>query len=74
MFDETKIPHPLATVSLRNGIQSVVIRDEKIIPTQLCKTTVTPDKAEIKKQLKAGVEIDGAELVTGQQTISVRMK
>jgi len=72
--DETKIPHPLATVSLRNGMQSVVIKDEKAIPTQLCKTTVTPDKAEIKKQLKAGVEIDGAELVTGQQTISVRMK
>ena len=55
-------------------MQSVVIHDEKAIPTQLCKTTVTPDKAEIKKQLKAGVEIDGAYLFTGEQTISVRMK
>ncbi len=72
--NQSKIPHPLGTVSLRKGTESVVITNEKEIPSQLCKTTVTPDKAEIKKQLQAGVQIDGAELVTGPQTISVRMK
>jgi len=72
--DEKKIPHPLATISLRNGMESVVIRNEKEIPSQLCKVTSTPDKTEIKKQLKAGVQIEGAELVTGPQTVSVRMK
>tara|TARA_R110002167_G_scaffold34895_9_gene111493 strand:+ start:191 stop:643 length:453 start_codon:yes stop_codon:yes gene_type:complete len=71
---ENKIPHPLATVSLRNGMDSVVINNPEAIPTQLCKTTIVPDKAEIKKQLKAGVEIEGAELVTGPSTISIRMK
>ena len=71
---QTKIPHSLGTVSLRQGTESVVIHNEKEIPSQLCKVTVTPDKTEIKKQLKAGVQIDGAELVTGPQTISIRMK
>jgi len=72
--NQSKIPHPLGTVSLRKGTESVAITNEKEIPSQLCRTTVTPDKAEIKKQLQAGVQIDGAELVTGPQTISIRMK
>lgn len=72
--NQKKIPHPLATVSLRSGVESLIIRNEEAIPTQLCKVTSTPDKTEIKKQLKAGVQIEGAELVTGPQTISIRMK
>jgi|TARA_R110000868_G_scaffold71036_1_gene208520 RNAse (barnase) inhibitor barstar len=71
---QTKIPHGIATVSLRNGVESLVIRDEAQIPSQLCKVFTEPDRAEIKKQLKAGVEIEGAELTTGPQTISIRMK
>ena len=59
---------------MRKGTESVAITNEKEIPTQLCKVTSTPDKTEIKKQLKAGVQIEGAELVTGPQTISIRMK
>lgn len=69
-----KIPHPLGTVSLRAGSQSVVITDEKEIPSQLCKVTVTPDKAAIKKYLQAGEAVAGAELVTGEETISIRIK
>lgn len=69
-----KIPHTLATISLRRGAESVAIQNEKEIPSQLCKVTVTPDKTEIKKQLKAGVSIDGAELVYGPQTISIRIR
>lgn len=68
------IPHAFATVSLRKGSESVVIHDEKEIPSQLCKVTITPDKTAIKNQLKAGVEIAGAELVTGPDTVSIRMK
>lgn len=72
--DQKKIPHSLATITLRDGSQSVVIDDEKKIPTQLCRTTVTPDKAAIKKLLTAGETIDGAVLHTGPQSISIRMK
>ena len=71
---QTKIPHAIATVSVRKGIEAVNITNEKAIPSQLCKVTVTPDKTEIKKQLQAGVEIDGAELVQTSETISIRMK
>ena len=74
MTNQKKIPHAIATVSLRNGIESVIIHNKEEIPSQLCKVTVSPDKEEIKKQLKAGVKIDGAELVTGTQTVSIRMK
>lgn len=72
--NQSKIPHPLATVSLRKGTDSVIIKDADAIPSQLCKTTITPDKTEIKKQLKAGEKIEGAELFTGETTISIRMK
>lgn len=71
---QTKIPHAFGTISLRKGTESLRITDEREIPSQLTRVTVTPDKAEIKKQLKAGVEIEGAELFTGPETIAVRMK
>lgn len=71
---QEKIPHPTGTVSLRQGSYSVLITDEDAIPTQLCKITKTPDKAAIKKLLDAGEHIDGAELLRGPITVSVRMK
>tara|TARA_B100001093_G_C26502623_1_gene873983 strand:+ start:98 stop:580 length:483 start_codon:yes stop_codon:yes gene_type:complete len=71
---QKKIPHALATVSLRDGSERVVITNPEEIPSQLCKVTRTPDKAEIKKQLLAGEKIEGARLETGPSTISVRMK
>ena len=72
--NQTKIPHALATISLRKGTESVNIINPNEIPTQLTKVSITTDKTEIKKQLKAGIKIDGAELVTGAQTISIRTK
>ena len=71
---QKKIPHALATVSLREGSERVMITNPEEIPSQLCKVTRTPDKAEIKKQLLAGEKIEGASLETGSSTISVRMK
>ena len=69
-----KIPHPYGTVSIRKGIQVVNIYDDKTIPSQLCKVSVVPDKSIIKKQLLSGVKIEGAELVTKEDTISIRVK
>lgn len=71
---QTKIPHALGTVSLRPGVQSVVIDDETKLPSQLFKVTRTPDKSAIKAALQEGNEIEGATLVTGSQSVSVRMK
>ena len=74
MTNQKKIPHAIATVSLRKGGEILNITDENKIPSQLCKVNIIPDKIEIKKQLQAGVQIDGAELVSGNTTISIRMK
>ncbi len=71
---EKKLERPLATISRRAGSISVSITEESVIPSQLMKTTVFPDKSEIKKQLQAGEVVPGAELVRGPDTVSVRVK
>lgn len=71
---QRKVERPRGTVSKLAGRLSVKITDETSIPSQLCKTTVAPDKTAIKKQIEAGEEVPGAELVRGEDTISVRVK
>jgi len=71
---ERKVAHPLATVSRTTGRLSVRITDDKAIPTQLTVTTTKPDSAAIKKQLEAGEAVPGAELVRGEDGITVRVK
>lgn len=71
---QKKAERPRGTVSRLAGRLSVHITDEASVPSQLCKTTVTPDKAAIKAQLDAGETVPGAELVRGEDTISVRVR
>lgn len=70
---QKKVERPQATVSRRTGSLSVLIRDEADIPSQLCKLTVSPDKTAIKKQLQEGEEVPGAELVRGDDGVTVRV-
>jgi len=71
-----KVERPLATLSLRAGSVSVQITDEAAIPSQLCtiKTSTSPDKAAMRAQIEAGETVPGAELVRGDETLSVRIK
>jgi len=69
-----KVERPLATLSLRSGGVSVQITDADAVPTQLCKIVRSPDKAAIKSQIEAGESVPGAELVRGDETLSVRVK
>lgn len=69
---EKKLERPTATVSRRVGSLSVKIIDEAIVPTQLCKTTVAPDKTAIKAQLQAGEVVPGAEMARGPDGVTVR--
>tara|TARA_B100001093_G_C26754113_1_gene982535 strand:- start:576 stop:1058 length:483 start_codon:yes stop_codon:yes gene_type:complete len=71
---QKKIPHALATVSMRKGGQSVRIVNDEEIPSQLCKVVKIPDKTAIKNQLLAGENVDGAILFETPETISIRMK
>lgn len=72
---QKKLERPLATVSRRTGSLSVRITDETSIPSQLCtvKTTTAPDKTAIKKQIEAGETVPGAELVRGDDSVTVRI-
>lgn len=70
---QKKVERPRGTVSRLAGRLSVEITDEASVPSQLCKTTVAPDKAAIKKQLDAGEDVPGARLVRGPDSISVRV-
>lgn len=69
-----KLELPRGTISRRNGLQSLHIADETAIPSQLCKTTIAPDKAAIKAQLLAGENVPGAELLTGADGVTIRVK
>lgn len=69
-----KMERARATISRRAGLPSVRITDETAVPSQLCKTTVTPDKAAIKAQLLAGEAVPGAEIVMGDDGVTVRTK
>ncbi len=70
---QKKVERPRGTVSKIAGRMSVEITDSDAVPTQLCKTTITPDKAAIKKQIEAGEDVPGARLVRGEDSISVRV-
>lgn len=71
---EKKMERPRATISRRAGLPSVQITDEAAIPSQLCKTTVAPDKAAIKAQLLSGETVPGAQIVMGADGVTVRVK
>lgn len=71
---QKKVQHPLGTVSRTAGRMSCQITDETAIPSQLTVTTVKPDTAAIKKQLEAGESVPGAELVRGEDGVTVRVK
>lgn len=69
-----KITHPLFTITLGKGRPVVVIDNEKDIPDDFMNTKVvtTPNKAEIAKAIKEGVEVPGAHSEIGKSSISIK--
>lgn len=66
-LDGEKFSTPRVAMSFRKS-ESVVIPDDAIVPDEYCNISVIkkPDKTVIKKALKEGREVLGAELVTKQ--------
>ena len=62
-----KIALPEASISISAGRDSVVITDETALPTQLGTTKWSPDKKAIAEQIKAGVDVPGADIQTGPE-------
>lgn len=69
-----KLPLPLATVSIVNGRDKVVITDAEAIPSIYIKTTREPVKTMIADALKTGHVVPGAELGNGEPYINIRVK
>ena len=67
-----KVQRPTATLSILAGRYSVQITDPDAVPTQLCRPG-PPDLTAIAVQIEAGVDVPGAVLVRGEETLSVRV-
>jgi hypothetical protein len=70
----SSIKCPLFSITLRKAQQVVTITDAELLPDELVKvvTTVTPDKLEIAKALKAGDSVPGATLSDGKQSLTIK--
>ena len=70
----SSIKCPLFSITLRKASKVVQIDDADLIPDDYVKvvTTVTPDKASIAKALKDGIEVAGASLVDGKQSLLIK--
>lgn len=70
----TKIECPFFTASVRKGVESVEITDLDSLPDEYVsvKVETKPDKSAIKRELKAGKEIQGATLKRGNNTILIK--
>lgn len=71
---QPKVILPVATLSIRKGVSSVVVDDVDALPQGFTRTEVVPLKTELKKALEAGESIPGAHLETGPEGLSVRTK
>lgn len=62
------------TISLRDGSDSVELTGEPVPPEYctLVPAQLRPDKASIKRAIKSGAVVTGAELRTGEPTIVIR--
>ncbi len=69
-----KIECPLFKITLRDGSKMVSITDESALPDDYVsvKTTIAPDKRKILSDLKAGVEIEGAEIEIGKSSVLIK--
>ena len=69
-----KIECPYFTASIRKGSESVEVESSELLPDEYITVQVSevPDKNAIKRDLKAGKEINGAKLVRGANTITIK--
>ena len=66
-----KIETPTGTFTIRNNTPSLIIDDMNLIPGKFITTVQTDkiEKAEIKKEIKKGIEIPGVHLETTQSLL-----
>ena len=72
--DLPKIELPEATLNVGKGRVSVSITDIEALPQGTFKLVRQPDKVALKRELEAGGYVPGAALVTGENTLTVRVR
>ena len=70
--DKKAINCDLFSFHVRKGINKTIITDESLIPQELVRVRLEPDKTAIKKAIMSGKKIDGAEVVEGDKTLLFR--
>lgn len=70
----SKISSPLFTITLAAGRDMVEIYDEAALPDEFVrvKTVVSPEKADILKALKSGIEVPGATITKSKSSIRIK--
>ncbi len=72
--DTSKLELPEATLSVGKGRDKVVINDPESVPITYCRVKQEPNLTKIKQALETGVQFNWAALVTGEPTLTVRVK
>lgn len=70
----SKISSPLFTITLAAGRDMVEIYDEAALPDEFVrvKTVVSPEKADILKALKSGIEVPGATITKSKSSVRIK--
>jgi len=70
----SKISSPLFTITLAAGRDMVEIYDEAALPDEFVrvKTVVSPEKADILKALKSGIDVPGATITKSKSSIRIK--
>jgi len=72
--NQKNIPHPLGTVSRKDGAKTLVIDNIDQLPDEYIKVEKAPIKNVIKQKISEGDQIDGARIEIGNPTVSIRIK
>ena len=71
--DLKKVPLPEATLSVRRVPGHVIITDEGQLDEDFFRVKREPDKKAIKEALEVGINVRGAEMSNGGETLSIRV-
>jgi hypothetical protein len=72
--DTPKVKNALFTISVTKGRDSVVVDDARLLPQSMRteETVYKVDKKAVKDAIDDGADVDGARIVTGDPSLSIR--
>jgi hypothetical protein len=75
-LNQDKFIGEVYAIKNRKPAKKLIINDESLVPDQfkITQEVIKIDSAEIKRQIKTGVEIEGVSLVDGKKSLSIGIK